>query len=317
MLIVGGTATVDHSMLHTDLERGDVTQDGGVRFSSIGDLDQGRELPSVIPTSGGVYVLGGRAVDGGVADDELLTLAVNGTATAHPLPGSMLNTPRFAAAVVRVGDDVLVMGGIGFDSANTVLSDVESARLLPDGGLGSFTSIGEMHDSGGPLPRAGFSAFVRTQGVLDQVVLVGGGGRYGFALTDNGKGVMGMTVAAGPVIQPLVELGSLSNPHVDGEAVWDAASSKLYAMGGAPSIASAENPGFFGQPNAAVDVLSALDNGHFGDEASYPTLLSVRRLGFATARICRDVYLIGGETWNGNTNAYDAMATQIDVLHLP
>ena len=212
------------------------------------------------------------AVCGTISNDCGATLACGPcqlSSTFANVTGVTLMTPRYAAAVVRIGNYVYVLGG--YDNG-TYLSTVERATVDASGNLSSFSDAGISL----VLARSGHTALFINQ----RLYVIGG-----------------LSISYTPTVERAVVDG---NGNLGAFAIV-AGVSLTTARGGHGSAVIGHNDYIIGgSDDAALDGLESATFSANGDLSTFTPVagvaLSTKRLGFGSVTVGHWLYILGGVT---------------------
>jgi hypothetical protein len=185
------------------------------------------------------------------------------------VPDVTLATPRYGAAIVRIGNFAYVIGGY---NAGTYLSTVERATIDANGNLSNFSDAGVTL----VLARGGHTALFVNQ----QLYVVGG-----------------LSIAYTPTVERSTVDG---NGHL-GPFVTISGVTLTTARGAHGSAAIGHNDFIIGgNGNTALDSVESATFSPSGELSTFTPVaaitLSTRRLGFGMATVGRWLYVVGGAT---------------------
>ena len=209
--LIGGVVDNGNSAIGT-VEYAKMSADGSVgSWTSTTSLPTsagtGRKQFEPVVVNGYIYVIGGR--DNTPAAKSTVFYAklnTDGAVGAWQTSANSLPFPRFAAGTVAYNNYIYVMGG--FDSGNTAVKTVYSAKVAPDGSVGSWTQRTDMPSSTGNTGELG--------GIAGAVVA------NGYVYLAGGYDTGGQ--------QDDITYGKL---NIDGTVNWGAVQTSLLSTGGA------------------------------------------------------------------------------------
>jgi hypothetical protein len=191
------------------------------------------------------------------------------SSTFANVAGVTLMTPRYAAAIARIGNFVYVIGGY---NNGTYLPSVERATIDTNGNMSSFSDAGVTL----VLGRSGHTALFINQ----QLYVVGG-----------------LSIS----YTPTVERAAVDGNGILGAFVTVSGVTLTTARGAHGSTVIGHNDYIIGgSDDAALDSLESATFSSSGDLSTFTRAagitLSTKRLGFGNVAVCRWLYIIGGVT---------------------